>query len=168
MTRDWLDTLFPSNAERTAPWPVVGDTVTLWRPTGLHELRLVADSGWRAWPPRLPDQPIFYPVLNRPYAEEIARDWNAKRNDPPVGFVTEFDVRADVATRYDIQVVGAQNEHQELWVPAEELDAFNAAIIGPIRVVTHFAGKGFTDRIDPVTHLPDVWPGRAQGTRGDL
>lgn len=125
MTRDWLDILFPPNAERTVPWPVVGEIETLWRPTGLHELRLVAASGWRAWPPRLPDQPIFYPVLNRPYAEEIARDWNAKRNDPPVGFVTELDVRSD------------------------------AAIVGPIRVVAHFAGEGFMGRIDPVTHLPE-------------
>ncbi|QFP78457.1 hypothetical protein DAAJ005_15920 [Deinococcus sp. AJ005] len=132
----------------------MGDTVTLWRPTGLHELRLLAQSGWRAWPPRLPDQPIFYPVLNRPYAEEIARDWNARRNNPPVGFVTEFDVQADVATRYKIQVVGAQDQHQELWVPAEELDSFNAAIVGPIRVVAHFAGEGYMGAIDLKTHLP--------------
>jgi hypothetical protein len=31
------------------------DTITLWRPTGQAELDLVAASGWRAWPPRLPD-----------------------------------------------------------------------------------------------------------------
>jgi hypothetical protein len=40
------------------------DTTTLWRPTGPEELALVEASGWRAWPPRLPEQPIFYPVLN--------------------------------------------------------------------------------------------------------
>ena len=40
------------------------ETVTLWRPTGPQELALVESSGWRAWPPRLADQPIFYPVLN--------------------------------------------------------------------------------------------------------
>ncbi|WP_221089292.1 hypothetical protein [Deinococcus aquaedulcis] len=157
MTPDWLDTLFPPKAERTVPWPPVGDTVTLY--TGLQELRLVAERGWRAWPPRLPDQPIFYPVLNAEYAEEIARDWNAKRNDPPVGFVTAFEVQAEVATRYEIQVVGAQDRHQELWVPAEELDTFNAAIIGPIRVLAHFAGAGYSGHIDPETHLPEgLWP----------
>lgn len=154
MTKDWRDTLFPANAERTVPWPAVGDTVTLWHPTGLQELQLVAESGWRAWPPRLPDQPIFYPVLNFEYAEEIARDWNAKRNDPPIGFVTEFVVRSDVATQYDIQVVGAQDQHQELWVPAESLNAFNAAIVGTIRVVSHYAGEQYIGQIDPVTHLP--------------
>jgi thioesterase domain-containing protein len=31
----------------------------LYRPTGLRELQLAARSGWRAWPPRLPEQPIF-------------------------------------------------------------------------------------------------------------
>jgi hypothetical protein len=51
-------------------------TVTLWRPTGPEELALVEASGWRVWPPRLPDQPIFYPVLNQEYATMIARDWN--------------------------------------------------------------------------------------------
>ena len=157
MTRDprWLETLYPTNAERTVPWPEqIGDTATLWRPVGQHELHLIAQSGYRAFPPRLPDQLIFYPVLNRPYAEEIARDWNAKRNTPPVGFVTEFDVLTNVATGYEIQVVGSQNIHQELWVPAEELDAFNAAIVGQIRVVGHFAGEGYGGGIDPVTHLP--------------
>lgn len=49
----------------------------LYRPTGRAELDLVAASGWRAWPPWLPDQPIFYPVLSFAYAEKIARDWNS-------------------------------------------------------------------------------------------
>ena len=30
-------------------------------------------SGWRAWPPRRPDQPIFYAVLDEDYAAPIAR-----------------------------------------------------------------------------------------------
>ncbi|ADU07639.1 hypothetical protein ML5_2113 [Micromonospora sp. L5] len=34
------------------------ETTTLWRPTGPRELDLVRASGWRAWPPRLPDQPV--------------------------------------------------------------------------------------------------------------
>lgn len=158
MTRpDWLQTLYPTNAERILPWPEQhGETITLYRPVGEHELALIAGSDYRAFPPRLPDQPIFYPVLNRPYAEEIARDWNAKRNKPPVGFVTEFDVLASMAMRYDIQIVGSEAIHQELWVPAEELDAFNAAILAPVRVVAHFTGEGYEGRIDPVTHVPTL------------
>jgi hypothetical protein len=54
---------------------------TLWRPTGPDELALVEASGWRRWPPRLPEQPIFYPVLNEDYATMIARDWNVKQSE---------------------------------------------------------------------------------------
>lgn len=54
------------------------ETVTLWRPTGPKELPLVEQSGWREWPPRLPDQPISYPVLNQEYATKIARDPNVE------------------------------------------------------------------------------------------
>lgn len=147
----WLDTLFPKNADRTVPWGEVSDVVTLYRPIGLRELQLIAEDGYRAFPPRLPDQPIFYPVLNFAYAEEIARDWNAK-TAPFVGFVTRFDVRADVATHYDIQVVGSERTHVELWVPAEELDAFNAAIVGHIHV-----GAAFEGEIDAETHVPRGW-----------
>ncbi|WP_084046178.1 hypothetical protein [Deinococcus hopiensis] len=152
---NWLETIFPDNAERTVPWPETGERVTLWRPVGQHELARIAASDFRAFPPRLPDQPIFYPVLNFEYAEEIAQDWNAKRNTPPVGFVTEFEVDARVARQYPIQVVGAKKRHQELWVPAEELPAFNGAIQGPIRVVAHYPGVGYPGQIDPATHLPE-------------
>jgi hypothetical protein len=38
--------------------------VRLDRPTGQAERDLVEASGWLAWPPRLPEQPIFYPVLS--------------------------------------------------------------------------------------------------------
>lgn len=107
----------------------------LYRPVGPEELALIAGNGFRAFPPRLPEQPIFYPVLNEAYATQIARDWNAKASG--AGFVTRFRVRAEVARRYPPQVVGA-SIHQELWVPAEELDAFNAAIVGPIEVIAEF------------------------------
>jgi len=50
------------------------DSVTLWRPVGPAELALVRASGMRAFPPRLPEQPIFYPVLSEEYAIKIARD----------------------------------------------------------------------------------------------
>jgi len=65
----------------------------LYRPFGLHELRLIAEAGWRAFPPRLPGQPIFYPVLDQAYAEQIARDWNpSDAASGFAGFVTAFAV----------------------------------------------------------------------------
>jgi hypothetical protein len=124
----------------------------LYRPVGPKELDLIRESEWRAFPPRLPDQPIFYPVLNFAYAEQIARDWNS--TDPAsgyLGFVTAFEVDDDYLSRFAAQTVGAAG-HQELWVPAEELDEFNRHISGPIRVVaTYRAGtRAETD----VTPLP--------------
>lgn len=110
-------------------------TTTLWRPTGPQELELVRELNWRAWPPRLPEQPIFYPVLNEDYAVKIARDWNVERDG--AGFVTRFEVESDYLRRYPIQQVGGQTI-LELWVPSEELDEFNAHIVGQIQLVHEF------------------------------
>ncbi|MGO8550059.1 hypothetical protein ACC732_36210, partial [Rhizobium ruizarguesonis] len=40
------------------------ETITLWRPVGPEELALIRDLDMRGFPPRLPDQPIFYPVVS--------------------------------------------------------------------------------------------------------
>ncbi|KUN33315.1 hypothetical protein AQJ30_34515 [Streptomyces longwoodensis] len=110
-------------------------TTTLWRPTGPEELELVREANWRAWPPRLPEQPIFYPVLNEDYAIRIARDWNVPHDG--VGYVTRFDVESEYLSRYPVQQAGGRTI-LELWVPAEELDEFNAHIVGEIQVVHEF------------------------------
>ena len=85
------------------------ETVTLFRPVGPRELVLVEASGWKAFPPRLADQPIFYPVTNQAYAAQIARDWNVKANG--VGFVTRFAVRAEYLSRFQAQTVGWGGAH---------------------------------------------------------
>ncbi len=109
----------------------------LYRPVGAAELALIEAAGWARFPPRLPEQPIFYPVLEFAYAEQIARDWNSRHEPTGVGYVTGFDVTDDVASRYPVQTVGAAL-HRELWVPAEELDAFNDAIIPPILLLATY------------------------------
>ncbi len=81
-------------------------TITLWRPTGHKELALVEASGWTKWPPRLPEQPIFYPVLGEAYARKIARDWNVKASG--AGFVTRFEVRKSFLDRYEVQQAGGR------------------------------------------------------------
>jgi hypothetical protein len=113
----------------------ISETVTLFRPVGPKELELIRASGYKAFPPRLPDQPIFYPVTNRAYATQIARDWNVKASG--AGFVTRFAVRAEYLSRFPIQTVGGAI-HSEYWVPAEELEEFNASIVGLIEVVEEF------------------------------
>ncbi len=112
-------------------------TVTLYRPTGPEELRLLEESGFRRWPPRLPEQPIFYPVTNEQYATEIASRWNVDASGS--GFVTRFKVRREFMDRYEIQTVGASH-HTEWWIPAEHLDELNDSIVGEIEVIARFGG----------------------------
>jgi hypothetical protein len=112
-------------------------TTTLYRPVGPAELKLIEASGWRAFPPRLPEQPIFYPVLSEEYAAQIAERWNVPESG--AGYVTAFDIDADYASSFEVRQVGGR-EHKELWVPAEELERFNMHIVGRIRVVRSFTG----------------------------
>jgi hypothetical protein len=111
------------------------DTVTLWRPVGPEELALIHQAGMRAFPPRLPEQPIFYPVLSEEYAVKIARDWNVPASG--AGYVMRFRVRREFLDRYQPQEAGGR-AHLEYWIPAEDLDGFNAAIVGAIEVVREF------------------------------
>lgn len=109
--------------------------MTLWRPVGPEELALIEASGMTAFPPRLPEQPIFYPVTTEDYAIKIARDWNVPASGS--GFVTRFEVRTDFLARYRVEEAGGR-AHREYWIPAEDLPAFNAAIVGPITVSHRF------------------------------
>ena len=118
-------------------------TQTLYRPVGLRELELILDARARAFPPRLPDQPIFYPVLNYEYAEQIARDWNTpEERSGFAGFATRFEVDADYLQAFEVKVVGA-SRHQELWVPAERLPEFNQHLVSLIQVETAWYGPAY-------------------------
>lgn len=112
----------------------------LYRPVGTKELELIAESGYTRFPPRLPEQPIFYPVLNEAYAAEIASRWNVTYNNDHRGYVTKFEVDSEYVRRFEIQTVG-DTYHQELWIPAEELDTFNQNIIGEIQVIREFSSE---------------------------
>jgi hypothetical protein len=118
----------------------MNETTLLYRPVGQKELELIQESGFTAFPPRLSEQPIFYPVLNEEYAIQMARDWNAKHNSDKIGYVTRFHVSSEYLKRYEIQTVGG-SIHQEYWIPAEELVEFNRNIIGEIEVVAEFRGE---------------------------
>ncbi len=114
------------------------NTVMLYRPTGPKELALVEASGYTRWPPRLPEQPIFYPVTNEAYAIQIARDWNVKASG--IGYVTRFRVNRSLMDPYSVQQVGGA-EHTEWWIPAEELAELNSHIIGLIEVTHTFVSQ---------------------------
>jgi hypothetical protein len=117
------------------------DTILLFRPVGQKELELIQESQFAAFPPRLPEQPIFYPVLNEEYAAQIARDWNARLGVEKVGYVTRFRVRSAYLNKYEVQTVGG-SVHQEYWIPAADLPEFNRNIVDKIEVVSEYRNEG--------------------------
>ena len=120
---------------------VSDDTTTLYRPVGQAEMDLIQASGFREFPPRLPEQPIFYPVLNLDYATQIARDWNTRdERSGFAGFVLQFTLKSDFLRDCEVHVVGSFT-HQEYWIPANELQRMNASIVGKITVAAAFYGK---------------------------
>jgi hypothetical protein len=137
---DWRDVLVAAGLAEDN-WPERLDAelgpaipaAVWWRPVGPEELELLRLSGWKAWPPRLPEQPIFYPVLNPEYAVKIARDWNVKASGS--GYVTRFTVRSGFADRYPVQQAGGKTI-LELLIPAEDVAELNENIAGRIQV-TH-------------------------------
>lgn len=112
----------------------------LYRPIGTTELELIAQSNYENFPPRLPEQPIFYPVLTKKYACEIAKNWNVTYNEDHKGYVTQFEVDDAYLAQFKIHTVG-RTYHQELWIPAEELANFNRHIVGKIEVIEIFSDE---------------------------
>ena len=114
---------------------------TLYRPVGQAEFGLIRDSGFRAFPPRLPEQPFFYPVLTLEYASQIARDWNTKdERSGFAGYVLQFNVRTIFLDQYEIHIVGS-SDHREYWIPASNLGLLNENIVGTIEVVSEHRGR---------------------------
>jgi hypothetical protein len=113
----------------------------------VEELRLLYETGMKAFPSRKPEQPIFYPVLTLEYANEIAQRWNAESLSAS-GYVARFNLDDTYGARFEPQKVGASH-HVELWVPATELSLFNQHIIPPIIIVGAYFGQSFRG------HIPD-------------
>lgn len=113
----------------------------LYRPVGLQELERIYDSGMKAFPARLPQQPIFYPVLQLEYARQIASDWNIKSGQL-AGYVIQFKVEEEYLGQFEEHTVG-ESQHQELWIPAEEMEEFNRHITGHIQVLEAYFGDAF-------------------------
>ena len=114
----------------------------LYRPIGQREYDLLAETDFTEWPPRLPEQPIFYPVSNEGYAIEIARDWNTKDStNGNVGYVTRFFVETEYLAEFPIHKVGGKN-HTEYWIPAERLDELYLYIHDGIDVIRKYTECG--------------------------
>jgi tetratricopeptide (TPR) repeat protein len=117
------------------------NNMILYRPVGLQELVLIYDSGMKAFPVRLPQQPIFYPVLQLEYARQIASGWNAKSGQS-AGYVTQFKVDDQYIRQFETHSVG-ESQHQELWIPKEEIEEFNKHISGHIKILEAHFGDAF-------------------------
>ncbi|HEY1271319.1 MAG TPA: hypothetical protein VGF08_05020 [Terriglobales bacterium] len=113
----------------------------LYRPVGQAEMDLIRTSGFREFPPRLPEQPFFYPVLTVDYATQIARDWNTKdERSHFAGYVLRFSVRSPFLDQYLIHTVGT-SAHREYWIPAADVALLNENIVGTIEIISEFHGS---------------------------
>ncbi|QQO10386.1 hypothetical protein [Breznakiella homolactica] len=121
----------------------------LYRPVGKKEYDLIKDSNYKLFPPRLYWQPIFYPVLNKKYAEKIASEWNTKDKDSDfIGIVTQFTIDDDYGNKFEKHIVGS-SICEELWIPSEELEEFNTHIIDKIKIINVFYSDNYTqEKID--------------------
>ncbi|MEO6253168.1 MAG: O-acetyl-ADP-ribose deacetylase [Ferruginibacter sp.] len=107
----------------------------LYRPVNQAELDLVEQSGWKKFPPRLPDQPIFYPVTNEAYADQISKEWNVPAYG--IGHVVAFDLASTYLKKYNVENVGGEI-HNEYWIPADGLEEMNHNILGKIELIRTF------------------------------
>jgi len=107
----------------------------LFRPVNQAELDLIIQDNWNGFPPRLEGQPIFYPVLNEEYAEQITKEWNVPSYG--IGHVLKFEVKDEYLKKFEVQKVGLDH-HLELWIPSEDLENMNQNIVGKIELVSTF------------------------------
>ena len=117
-------------------------TITLYRPVGPTELDLIKKSDYTKFPPRLPEQPIFYPVMNKEYAIQITDQWNLPAYG--LGAVVEFNMDIEYINKFNVENVGDEI-HNELWIPAEQLNEFNDNIIGIIKIT--YINKNVTKKM---------------------
>ena len=108
---------------------------TLYRPVNKAELELIAGLDWKGFPPRLPEQPFFYPVMNEQYAREISEQWNVPAYG--AGYVVKWAMESEYLKKFRVENVGGKH-HNELWIPAEELSVFNSHIVGNIELIAEF------------------------------
>jgi hypothetical protein len=107
-------------------------TFTLYKPVSQKELDLIKESGWKAFPTVLKEQPFFYPLMKEAYAVQISKECTSPAYS--VSYITRFQIDTEFVSRYKIRNIGP-NRQQELWIPPDELQEFNGHIVGAIEVV---------------------------------
>ena len=74
------------------------DTITLYRAVGDKKLKLIKKLAYKNFLSRLPEQLIFYPVLNEEYVTKIAKDWNVKASGSDL--MTQFAVKSNYLAKF--------------------------------------------------------------------
>lgn len=139
--------------------------VTLWRSVGQSELDLVASLRWRAWPPRLPNQPIFSAAGDRRYAVQIGRERNVPAEG--VGYVVKFDVARSFLDRHQ-GYQGGPCDEREYRIPGDEVADLNAHLVGAITESADYRGPVSDVEFVEAEHalgrpLPQAWRSYLQG-----
>ena len=112
-------------------------TTRLFRPLDLPELKGICDSGYGRFPTRQTWQPIFYPVADLSYAEQIAYECHVNASSGYGGFVVQFDVEERYMDSFKLPR-STNATFQEFRIPAESLPELNRQLQGDIQLVSSF------------------------------
>jgi hypothetical protein len=111
------------------------DSLKLYKPLSVSEIRSIEHSNWRFLVPDCKDQQWFYLKLNRGYAESIARLWNSKQQLP--SFVVEICVNESFMQQFDVVSI-AYEAQREYRLPVKRLDELNHHLEQPVRIISAY------------------------------
>ncbi|RYD52190.1 MAG: ADP-ribosylation/crystallin J1 [Sphingobacteriales bacterium] len=109
---------------------------TLYHTVSESGLQALQTLRWRGLPPCA--EAAFYPALTRQFALETTRLW--KLPEWGTGYLTRFKISARYVRDFEVQSLSGE-VYEELWVPTEELGAFNQHIVGKIEVLQVLHGS---------------------------
>jgi hypothetical protein len=114
----------------------------LWRAVDVRSYASFTSRAARSsW---TPEERLFCPVLSEWLARSTADD-RSRRLAPQGSFVVSFSIDDPYASGFEPHTV--RREHEELWVPAEQLWELNEHIEGPIRLVSASFGAGYRGHV---------------------
>lgn len=116
-------------------------TMTLFRAVGNEELKLIETADWRKFPPRLADQPVFYPTTDNAVAARNARDWSLPNDQSAV---VRFEAEGGPWTNMFLNKPGDHRHDEKSWMLAEIL---NPRLRSRLLVTERFTNGRSTDGV---------------------
>lgn len=99
-------TQFATSANRKVS-KIENAEATLYRPVGPDELDLIAASGYRAFPPRLPEQPIFIPSAHWHMSSTLPNDGMFATVAPGISLNSTWTANTSHDTRFIKRGIGS-------------------------------------------------------------